>query len=165
MVAGNKRKRSDDVFLVEGEAGCSLTFRTPCPLSQSNLSSTQMCSPGRHWLTGGCFYKARWLLCTSITRASIYLSNVWAREDGILQQGCNSWPLNTLPSASRNKEESSHSEYLFNFFAPSKIIKVRQGHEMRHAVAPPENVENSSLSMTNLLKICSHCERLSKKVR
>ncbi|CAG03611.1 unnamed protein product [Tetraodon nigroviridis] len=35
--------------------------------------------------------------------------------------------------------------------------------EMRLAVAPPENVENSSLSMTSLFKICSHCERLSKK--
>lgn len=32
-------------------------------------------------------------------------------------------------------------------------------------MAPPENVENNSLSMTSLLKICSHCERLSKKVR
>nr|XP_046228288.1 sestrin-1 isoform X2 [Scatophagus argus] len=34
---------------------------------------------------------------------------------------------------------------------------------MRHAVAPPENVENSSFAVTNLLKICTHCERLSKK--
>lgn len=36
---------------------------------------------------------------------------------------------------------------------------------MRHAVAPAENVENSSFAVTNLLKICTHCERLSKKVR
>ena len=36
---------------------------------------------------------------------------------------------------------------------------------MRHAVAPAENVENNSFAVTDLLKICSHCERLSKKVR
>lgn len=36
---------------------------------------------------------------------------------------------------------------------------------MRHAVAPPENVENNSFAVTNLLKICTHCERLNKKVR
>ncbi|KAM3602267.1 uncharacterized protein V6R79_001120 [Siganus canaliculatus] len=34
---------------------------------------------------------------------------------------------------------------------------------MRHAVAPPGNVENNSFSVTNLIKICTHCERLSKK--
>lgn len=36
---------------------------------------------------------------------------------------------------------------------------------MRHAVAPPENVENNSFSVSSLIKICTHCERLSKKVR
>lgn len=36
---------------------------------------------------------------------------------------------------------------------------------MRHAVAPAENVENNSFAVTNLFKICTHCERLSKKVR
>lgn len=36
---------------------------------------------------------------------------------------------------------------------------------MRHAVGPAENVENNSFAVTGLLKICSHCERLSKKVR
>lgn len=36
---------------------------------------------------------------------------------------------------------------------------------MRHAVAPAENVENNSFAVTDLLKICTHCERLSKKVR
>ncbi|XP_076611917.1 sestrin-1 isoform X3 [Chaetodon auriga] len=34
---------------------------------------------------------------------------------------------------------------------------------MRHAVAPAENVENNSFAVTNLLKICTHCERLGKK--
>lgn len=36
---------------------------------------------------------------------------------------------------------------------------------MRQAVAPPETVENNSFAVTNLLKICTNCERLSKKVR
>lgn len=36
---------------------------------------------------------------------------------------------------------------------------------MRHAVAPAENVENNYFAVTDLLKICTHCERLSKKVR
>lgn len=36
---------------------------------------------------------------------------------------------------------------------------------MRQAVAPSESVENTSFAVTNLLKICSHCQRLSKKVR
>lgn len=36
---------------------------------------------------------------------------------------------------------------------------------MRHAVAQAENVENNSFAVTRLLKICTHCERLSKKVR
>ncbi|KAK1889370.1 Sestrin-1 [Dissostichus eleginoides] len=34
---------------------------------------------------------------------------------------------------------------------------------MRHAVAPAESVENNYFAVTNLLKICTHCERLSKK--
>ncbi|XP_051265766.1 sestrin-1 isoform X2 [Dicentrarchus labrax] len=34
---------------------------------------------------------------------------------------------------------------------------------MRHAVAPAENVENNCFAVTRLLKICTHCERLSKK--
>ncbi|TKS76106.1 Sestrin-1 [Collichthys lucidus] len=34
---------------------------------------------------------------------------------------------------------------------------------MRHAVAQAENVENNSFAVTRLLKICTHCERLSKK--
>lgn len=36
---------------------------------------------------------------------------------------------------------------------------------MRHAVAPAENVENHSFAVTGLFKICTHCERLGKKVR
>lgn len=36
---------------------------------------------------------------------------------------------------------------------------------MRHAVAPAENVENNRFAVTKLLKICTHCERLNKKVR
>ncbi|XP_056150415.1 sestrin-1 isoform X1 [Lampris incognitus] len=34
---------------------------------------------------------------------------------------------------------------------------------MRHAVAPTENVEDNSFTVTDLLKICTHCERLGKK--
>ncbi|RVE55810.1 hypothetical protein OJAV_G00229560 [Oryzias javanicus] len=34
---------------------------------------------------------------------------------------------------------------------------------MRHAVAPAQNVENNSIAVTELFKICNHCERLSKK--
>ncbi|XP_063351581.1 sestrin-1 isoform X2 [Pelmatolapia mariae] len=34
---------------------------------------------------------------------------------------------------------------------------------MRHAVAPAENVENHSFAVTDLFKICTHCERLGKK--
>lgn len=62
------------------------------------------------------------------------------------------------------REENSHSEYHF-FFYTLEIIKVRREHEMRHALAPPENVENNCFAVTNLFKICTHCERLSKKVR
>lgn len=36
---------------------------------------------------------------------------------------------------------------------------------MRQAVAPSESVENNSFEVTNLFKICSHCQRLRKKVR
>lgn len=36
---------------------------------------------------------------------------------------------------------------------------------MRHAVAPAQNVENNSIAVTDLFKICNHCERLSKKVK
>lgn len=35
---------------------------------------------------------------------------------------------------------------------------------MRHAVAPAGNVENNSLAVTRLLKICTRCDRLGKKV-
>ncbi|XP_008276855.1 sestrin-1 isoform X1 [Stegastes partitus] len=34
---------------------------------------------------------------------------------------------------------------------------------MRHAVAPAQTVENTCFAVTDLLKICTHCERLSKK--
>lgn len=36
---------------------------------------------------------------------------------------------------------------------------------MRQAVAPAQNVENQSFAVTDLFKICTHCERLGKKVR
>lgn len=36
---------------------------------------------------------------------------------------------------------------------------------MRHASADNEPVKNSPLSVTALFKICTQCERLSKKVR
>lgn len=35
---------------------------------------------------------------------------------------------------------------------------------MRHAVAPAQTVENNSYAVTGLLKMCTHCQRLSKKV-
>lgn len=38
-------------------------------------------------------------------------------------------------------------------------------HKMRHASADNEPVKNSSLTVSALLKICTHCEQLSKKVR
>lgn len=41
----------------------------------------------------------------------------------------------------------------------------RPGRRMRQAVAPSESVENNSFAVTNLLKICSHCQRLRKKVK
>ncbi|CAG5927985.1 unnamed protein product [Menidia menidia] len=34
---------------------------------------------------------------------------------------------------------------------------------MRHAVTTAQNVENNPIAVTDLLKICTHCERLSKK--
>ncbi|XP_061667656.1 sestrin-1 isoform X3 [Syngnathoides biaculeatus] len=34
---------------------------------------------------------------------------------------------------------------------------------MRHAVSGSENVENCSIPVTHLFKICAHCERLTKK--
>lgn len=36
---------------------------------------------------------------------------------------------------------------------------------MRHATAATETMENNSFTVTDLYKICTHCERLSKKVR
>jgi len=36
---------------------------------------------------------------------------------------------------------------------------------MRHASASNTTIENSSLTMTDVFKICTQCERLSKKVR
>lgn len=74
------------------------------------------------------------------------------------------WAIHPLPQGTK-REENSHPEYVFSFFLFPEIIKVQRGHEMRHAVAPPENVENNSFAVTNLLKICTHCERLNKKVR
>lgn len=36
---------------------------------------------------------------------------------------------------------------------------------MRHASASSETMENNSITVTDLFKICTQCERLSKKVR
>lgn len=65
----------------------------------------------------------------------------------------------------RERKTAIQNTFFKFFFLFPEIIKVQRGHEMRHAVAPPENVENNSFAVTNLLKICTHCERLNKKVR
>lgn len=65
----------------------------------------------------------------------------------------------------QREEENSHpGDAYFEKHANNHKQKKRR-HEMRHAVGPAENVENNSFAVTGLLKICSHCERLSKKVR
>lgn len=76
------------------------------------------------------------------------------------------WALYTVPQGTKRRG-NSHSGDIFQFlYLPFEEIILAQGaNDMRHAVAPTENVENNSYAVTSLLKICTHCERLSKKVR
>ncbi|KAF3849928.1 hypothetical protein F7725_019647 [Dissostichus mawsoni] len=62
----------------------------------------------------------------------------------------------------REKETAIKKTFFLHFYSFG-IIKVQRRHAMRHAVAPAESVENNYFAVTNLLKICTHCERLSKK--
>lgn len=74
-----------------------------------------------------------------------------------------------MPSAQCPEEQREEATGIkitcFRLFYAAETTQVQREREMRHAVAPAENVENHSFAVTGLFKICTHCERLGKKVR
>lgn len=161
-------KERSDVFLVGGSF--LLTFRTFCPLSPAaGLALPPTCLPRRHWPVGGLFLKGVWSLRTSITQGPTYLPKCMREPGRYSAAGLQQLTVEHFAQClqeQRRSETAIRNRFLVVFFFSRPFPSdVQRGLEMRHALAAPENVENNSLSMTSLFKICSHCERLSKKVR
>lgn len=104
-----------------------------------------------------------WLLRHSNT--AFLFSSAGAVEGVILLWSSNSWlkrrgKRGGSVNASRNKKTELKLKTRTETFQIRKKV-----HKMRHASADNEPVKNSSLTVSALLKICTHCEQLSKKVR
>ncbi|MEQ2162010.1 Sestrin-1 [Goodea atripinnis] len=67
------------------------------------------------------------------------------------------------PKEQRLEGKEPFKLHCFYSLLRGKKQKRNGGNEMRHAIAPSPNVENNSIAVTDLFKICTHCERLTKK--
>lgn len=152
-----------------------LTFRTPCPLLLSLFSlSSRLAPPTRAPHSAiGCreaVFPTR-MVAEHVNHTSSDLFTECMSERGRdsatgLQQLTAEHFTQCLKEQRGWKTAAQNTLCNFVvFFYTLEIIKAQRGHDMRHAVAPPENVENTSFAVTSLLKICTHCERLNKKVR
>ncbi|KAK0147643.1 Sestrin-1 [Merluccius polli] len=102
----------------------------------------------------GLFSYGDWLRRTSVRGASAYLHNVcWERERrcAVGLQQLRTEQLFTF----RNKDLQKKIPLVL-------LPTLDPLRNMRHATAPRETVGNNLL-VTDILKMCSHCERLSKK--
>ncbi|MEQ2209508.1 hypothetical protein XENOCAPTIV_031042 [Xenoophorus captivus] len=67
------------------------------------------------------------------------------------------------PKEQRLEGKEPFKLHCFYSLLRGKKQRRNGGNEMRHAIAPSPNVENNSIAVTDLFKICTHCERLTKK--